>query len=421
MVMRTTVIASYIASGARRHPSARGRAHGARIVRANPPGSAVHHAREGIARRGDDARTRAIATDDKTSWLSMDVVREAAIGDALRLKFPGENRASYLEVEEKISATSVRGSFRGVDAVLEVCEETNRVLLSEIIDGTVGKDGKRKTTRLSRETFTRSFDGWTTTLETLRRSGEYPAPGFSRAIECEEVTRLCSLDELRARVLEDASFWTDGSPKDFEGLSADEHATLNAGEILAFQCGWRPICMVQLWTGWEDDLGRRQSIDMPFVTRLLKEISQDDEVGIITVAPPGASEKLGITALLYPRKSPYKERAKLLASFGAQAALVAGSPYYQTLIGRCLGYKEENIGAHVQQYNKGIGISKQISDLVEEELSALSAVPVLQRWRDGFARATVSNDRPRNRRKKKSNRASSNLEEVEMMFGRRRK
>jgi hypothetical protein len=73
----------------------------------------------------------------------------------------------------------------------------------------------------------------------------------------------------------------------------------------------------------------------------------------------------------------------------------------------------------VQQYNKGVGVSKQISDLVEEELAALSAVPASKRWRDGFAVATVSNDKSRSRRKKKSNRASSNLEDVEMMFGRR--
>ena len=413
--MQTTAIPSRTAARARGWTRAREGARNATIVRANPPGSAR---REGVARRGDDARTRAIAVDERKSSSSTDAVRECAVGDALRVRLPGETRASYLEVEAT-SANRARGAFRGVDAVLEVCEETNRVLLSEIVDANFGKDGKRKSTRLLRETFTRSYDGLTTTLETLRRSGEYPAPGFSGAIECEEVSRLCSLEELRARVSEDASFWADGSPKDFQGLSADEHATLNAGEILAFQCGCRPMCMVQLWTGWEDDLGRRQSIDMPFVARLLKEITEDDEIGVITVAPPGASEKLGITALLYPRKSPYKERAKLLASFGAQAAIVAGSAYYQTLIGRCLGYKEENINAHVQQYNKGVGVSKQISDLVEEELAGLSAVPASKRWRDGFAVATVSNDKSRSRRKKKSNRASSNLEDVEMMFGRR--
>lgn len=415
--MQTTAIPSRTAARARGWTRAREGARNAttRKCATNPPGSAR---REGVARRGDDAMSRAIAVDERKSSSSTDAVRECAVGDALRVRLPGETRASYLEVEAT-SANRARGAFRGVDAVLEVCEETNRVLLSEIVDGNFGKDGKRKSTRLLRERFTRSYDGLTTTLETLRRSGEYPAPGFSGAIECEEVSRLCSLEELRARVSEDASFWADGSPKDFQGLSADEHATLNAGEILAFQCGCRPMCMVQLWTGWEDDLGRRQSIDMPFVARLLKEITEDDEIGVITVAPPGASEKLGITALLYPRKSPYKERAKLLASFGAQAAIVAGSAYYQTLIGRCLGYKEENINAHVQQYNKGVGVSKQISDLVEEELAGLSAVPASKRWRDGFAVATVSNDKSRSRRKKKSNRASSNLEDVEMMFGRR--
>lgn len=38
---------------------------------------------------------------------------------------------------------------------------------------------------------------------------------------------------------------------------------------------------------------------------------------------------LGLTALISSKKDPWQAWAKHLASFGAQAALVAGSPFYQ--------------------------------------------------------------------------------------------
>jgi hypothetical protein len=231
---------------------------------------------------------------------------------------------------------------------------------------------------------------------------------------------LCDFDELRARVERDASFWADGSPVDFGGISSDERAMLNAGEILAFACGKRPMCMVQLWSGWNANCAIDQNVDKPFVKRLLKDMSEDGDVGVRTIAVPGGSEEHGLTALLYPNKSPYKERAKFMASIGVQAALVAGSPYYQTLIGRVLGYKEENIDAHVRQYNKGVGVSKAISELVEQELAALSPVKVEHRarWREGYESSQPKSSQ--NRRKKSKRSSSANVEDVEMMFGRRR-
>ena len=41
-------------------------------------------------------------------------------------------------------------------------------------------------------------------------------------------------------------------------------------------------------------------------------------------------------------------RAAALAAIGAQAALVAQSPFYQLLLGRVLGYREDNIRHHIQ-------------------------------------------------------------------------
>ena len=76
----------------------------------------------------------------------------------------------------------------------------------------------------------------------------------------------------------------DGSSKDFKGLSADERALLNAGELVAFQRGRRPMCMVQLWTGWNDDEVGDQNIDLPYVVRLLREVIEDEKIEAITTA-----------------------------------------------------------------------------------------------------------------------------------------
>lgn len=376
--------------------------------------------------RRDVERLRAVAppTQDTSAYASPEadsasvaVIRACVAGDVLRFATPEES--CYFEVESKPSEDECLGSFRGVDARLRVDAETQTVRLSETTKELDAK-GRRKSTRLLREEFTREFSGWTTTLERLRQSGEYPSPGIGDGeVPCLDVVKVCGFEEFRQRVLEDPSEWADGSPKDFKGLSEDAHATLNAGELLALMSGQRPMVMVQLWTGWEDDLGRCQNVDLPYVTRLLKEVTEDDDLAVVVVSPPGATDELGLTALIYPNKSPYKERAKMLASFGAQAAIVAGSPYYQTLIGRCLGYKEENIAAHVAQYNKGARITKEVSDLVDEELAKLSGVPVSARWRDGYA--TPSQKSGKNRRGKKKSRRATSAEDLEIMFGRRKK
>ena len=341
------------------------------------------------------------------------VVANAREGDGLRVRCKN-GAVKYAEARASASG-GVEFACAGADVEFVASDDGEGVLLREV--HLSSSDGRRRS-RVASEVFVRAYEGWASTLDALAKSGTYPKSGLERGVEVDDVEVLCNFYDLRERVKGDASFWADGSPPNFAGISADERATLNAGEILAFACGARPMCMVQLWSGWNDNAAIDQNVDLPFVTRLLKEMAEDDEVGIVVVAPPGASERTGLTALLFPNKSPYKERAKLLASFGAQAALVAGSPYYQTLIGRCLGYKEDNIRGHVAQYNKGAGVSEAISELVERELSALSAVKVEHRarWRDGYG-TMKSATKERSRKPKRS---TSNVENVEMMFGRRR-
>ena len=77
-----------------------------------------------------------------------------------------------------------------------------------------------------------------------------------------------------------------------------------------------------------------------------------------------------MTATAHANAAPWAQRAAHLASFGAQAALVAGSPYYQLLVGTILGYTRENVDAHVAE--KGGRITRAVASEVEKELAALS-------------------------------------------------
>jgi|TARA_B100000073_G_scaffold340984_1_gene341567 hypothetical protein len=361
--------------------------------------------------------------DVRASSADVDVVSSVRPGDVLRFTLVDDDareddaddgrdddtrahkEVRFLEVTATTATTAI-GRCRGRRCALEISANETFVTYEE-----------SKEVSKTDESLINAFPEWMTLLEALATRERYPRRRETGARRCEDVVRVKSLDALRADVDEDASFWVDGSSKDFKGLSADERALLNAGELVAFQRGRRPMCMVQLWTGWNDDEVGDQNIDLPYVVRLLREVIEDEKIEAITTAPPNATDAHGLTALVFPNRSPYRERAEFLASFGAQAALVAGSPYYQTLIGRCLGYKEENVEAHVRQYNRGAPISKRVSDSVDEELRRISPVPPTKNWREDFPEIER---KKRWRKKKKSKRRTSSVEDVEMMFGRRR-
>jgi hypothetical protein len=124
--------------------------------------------------------------------------------------------------------------------------------------------------------------------------------------------------------------------------------------------------MTQLWAGWNgvDEATEPQPVDAPFVVRALREAAAELLCGGLSTQPPmgkhtaelsaprsgdaanaknelaaivtpiaGQPHGKGLTLLLSSSASPFPERAAHLASFGAQAALVAGSPYYQLLVG----------------------------------------------------------------------------------------
>ncbi len=125
--------------------------------------------------------------------------------------------------------------------------------------------------------------------------------------------------------------------------------------------------MVQLAVGW--DAAPPQPVFNPLVIELLRRAAASDSISIVMSKAPS---NLGLTALLTPAKDPWRAWAAGLAGFGAQAALVAESPYYKLLIGRVMGYREENIVHHIQQTNGRGQPSPEVVAAVTAELVKLS-------------------------------------------------
>jgi hypothetical protein len=87
-----------------------------------------------------------------------------------------------------------------------------------------------------------------------------------------------------------------------------------------------------------------------------------------------------VTALVFADKQPFRAWAEHLASFGAQAALVADSPYYKLLIGRMLGYNEGNIHHHIRAVHGPGNPAQVVVQAVDKELSRLSSKKPTLPW-----------------------------------------
>lgn len=225
-----------------------------------------------------------------------------------------------------------------------------------------------------REWVKASFPSWHALLSDLESTGEYPRDPRSvfRSIDRSSIARVekvTDYDALRSTVRADPSYWRDGAPAGFVETDPKRQATNNAGELLALLEGHRGVVMTQLWAGWEDS-DSQQPVDAPFALRALRECADDARVAIVPASVPGMPARKGLTAIISAAESPFLEQAKHLASFGAQAALVAGSPYYQYLVGRILGYKEANIDAHVR--SRGGRLTAPVVREAEKDLEALS-------------------------------------------------
>jgi hypothetical protein len=197
----------------------------------------------------------------------------------------------------------------------------------------------------------RGYPEWHTLLVDLASTKKYPraaertAQSMPNGGVCVGVTKVTSYEAIKAEVLAAPGFWCNGTPPGAPPMTPRQQATLNAGEILSTLAGHRGVVMTQLWAGWDgDDVlecnETLQPVDAPFVTRALQDAAQDaadGAIGIKAAALTGQPASVGLTALIYAVHAPYPERAQALASFGAQAALVAGSSYYQLLVGLILG------------------------------------------------------------------------------------
>ena len=290
----------------------------------------------------------------------------------------------------KHTRRSLVGLCRGVAAFLTWSAKDGEIRIVPVAERDVGErlptndSYERCSPRLAeREWVKASFPSWHALLSDLESTGEYPRDprlvfrSFNRARSIDtsdassiaRVEKVTDYDALRSTVRADPSYWRDGAPAGFVETDPKRQATNNAGELLALLEGHRSVVMTQLWAGWEDS-DSQQPVDAPFALRALRECADDARVAIVPASVPGMPARKGLTAIISAAESPFLEQAKHLASFGAQAALVAGSPYYQYLVGRILGYKEANIDAHVR--SRGGRLTAPVVREAEKDLEALS-------------------------------------------------
>ena len=274
---------------------------------------------------------------------------------------------------------SLVGLCRGVAAFLTWSAEDGEIRMVPVAERDVGERSRCSPRLAEREWVKASFPAWHALLSDLESTGEYPRDprsvlrsfrdGSIDKSSIARVEKVTDYDALRSTVRADPSYWCDGAPAEFVETDPKRQATNNAGELLALLEGHRGVVMTQLWAGWEDS-DSQQPVDAPFALRALRECAGDARVAIVPASVPGMPARKGLTAIMSAAESPFLEQAKHLASFGAQAALVAGSPYYQYLVGRVLGYTEANIDAHVR--SRGGRLTTPVVREAEKDLEALS-------------------------------------------------
>lgn len=217
-----------------------------------------------------------------------------------------------------------------------------------------------------------------------------------------EAHRMYSFDAYYPQVAQNLSLIVDGTGPNDPPLTEQQQIMLSSGELIAFLEGRKAICVVQLWIGWDIDRTKLMPLFRPYVMRLLKQIVDNPKVVMFTSAAPG---NLGLSAVVSAKKEPFRSWAQHLTTFGAQAALVADSAYYKMLVGRILGYKEENILHHVKVKGGGV-LHPKMLQMVEQDLADLSSSKAVLPWNESArkkkenAAATTKQQLPRGRRSK---------------------
>ena len=367
--------------------------------------------------------------NDESEWL------EYKVGDLLELvavndgEGKGNGEKMYFEVVEKFINDKIDDSdvsFNGYIDGLEYQLDVSKPLKEARLHTREGKDEFVSSVPEELLTFCPEFG---ILHKELVRTNKYPVVDNNRHKQTIQVDwvkheKITDLTELKTKASENPDFWSLGTTPSQPPLSTIERLTLNAGEIYALLAGNRPLALIQLYAPFVED-GRVQPIDCPFVKRALKELVTTSPQ-IFSCVACHIEGSTTLSAVFYPNISPNKERAALLASFGAQGALVAQSPYYGVLIGECLGYTRENIYHHVKNTcNLRGDISKAVLDQVALDLLECSPVEPLQRWRNGYdddaLNLTANGNRRKRRRKKKSSAVSSpSVEALEAFLGKKR-
>ncbi|KAI8468784.1 MAG: hypothetical protein J3K34DRAFT_426216 [Monoraphidium minutum] len=218
----------------------------------------------------------------------------------------------------------------------------------------------------------RAVPGWADQLTKDRAARQLPdAP-----VELRGAAAATSAAALWGAVQRDPAVWCCRAAPDAPLPSGLEYETLAAGELMALMQGARGVAMVQLHLSW--DKGAPQPVHNPLALGALRRALADPDItGLASPAPGG----LGLTLLLAARQEPFRAWAAHLAGFGAQAGVVAESPYYKLLIGRALGYSEDNIMAHIKATNGRGHPSPEVVAAVEQQLRELSARPPRLPWR----------------------------------------
>jgi len=277
--------------------------------------------------------------------------RAPAEGDLLRIELSNGTtvRVEVTEVDE--AAAELRGSGERLRWIVQLSA------------------GRARASGLAlspTERWVSSFDGWKAAL----RKDTSPKDTEKQWLEITACEIETSLAELHAAVRADARRWCDGTAEGDAPLTDAESATLAAGELLSLLEGKRGACMIQLFVGWDASLSTPAY--NPFVLRLLRECVRRKDVGVLTSEVRGSEKNLlGLSAIVFAEREPWTSWAPHLAEFGAQASLIAQSPYYGLLVGRILGYAEENIRTHVQ--GQGQKLSPEIEEAATQTLAQLSS------------------------------------------------
>ena len=179
-----------------------------------------------------------------------------------------------------------------------------------------------------------------------------------------EIIKVTSFQDLLEQVESHPSPWCDGAGPTDPPPSELDNALLTSGEILAVLLEKRPMCLLQ--TALPIDIGGdRLPLLRPFVMRALKKAAESKSILITSSTAPGAR-----SLILGWKKNPYKAWSAYLAEVGVQASLVAGSDFYKYIIGKMMGYKEENIQHHIE--SSGGSISASLLQAVNNELDGLA-------------------------------------------------